>query len=84
MRTGADDAGDCPSPAPLRESTYARALHLACLVLGGLPELAARLEASENAVKSWIEGRDRPPESVFLAAVEVILLAMEKRSGLAS
>jgi len=84
MRPRVSPDADCPSPAPSRESTHARALHIACLLLGGLPELAAHLKASEAAVQTWIEGRDRPPESIFLAAVELILLDTEKRSGLAS
>ena len=74
---------DCPSPAP-RESTQARALHLACLMLGGLAKLAEHLRASEAAVQSWIEGLEDPPETMFLAAVEVILLDTEKRAGLAN
>ena len=84
MRPPVSPEGDCPIPASSPERTYARALHIACLLLGGLSELAAHLKASEAAVKRWIEGYDRPPESIFLAAVEVILLDTEKRTGLAS
>lgn len=84
MRPGASAANDCPRATPARESTYARALHLACVILGGVAQLAAHLEATEAAVRSWIEGIDEPPSSAFLAAVEVLLLDAEKRSGLAS
>jgi hypothetical protein len=77
-----DSSDDCPSPP--RESTQARALHLACLMLGGLAALAVHLRASEAAVQGWIEGLEDPPEIMFLAAVEVILLDTEKRAGLAN
>jgi DNA-binding transcriptional regulator YdaS (Cro superfamily) len=59
-------------------------LHRACLVLGGAAQLAAQLGASEAAVRSWIEGIDEPPESAFLAAVEILLLNAEERNGTAS
>jgi hypothetical protein len=84
MRTAASRATDCPSAAPARRTIYARALHRACLVLGGVAQLAAHLRASEAAVRSWIEGIDEPPESAFLAAVEILLLNAEERNGTAS
>lgn len=61
-----------------------RALHQACLMLGGPAQLAAHLQVSEYALNTWLEGREEPPESVFLAAVEIILLAAEKSPGTAS
>ena len=39
---------------------------------------------SEATVRSWIEGIDEPPESAFLAAVEILLLHAEEGSGTAS
>ena len=79
-----DPADDCPNPETPRVSTQMRALHLACLMLGGLAQLAEHLKASEAALQKWIDGLEDPPESAFLAAVEVILLDTEKRAGLAS
>jgi hypothetical protein len=84
MRTGASPAVDCPNPAPSRRTIYARTFHRACLLLGGVAQLAAQLRASEAAVRSWVEGIDEPPEASFLAAVEVLLLNAEERHGPAS
>ena len=69
---------DCPAAAPSRQTTYARALHRACLILGGAPQLASHLGVSELALRAWLEGRDDPPQMVFLAAVEIVLLHLEK------
>ena len=68
---------DCPSPPPARESTYARALHRACLILGGAEQLSRHLGVSESALRAWLEGRDEPPQMVFLAAVEIVLLHLD-------
>ena len=68
---------DCPSPPPARESTYARALHRACLILGGAEQLSRHLGVSESALHAWLEGRDEPPQMVFLAAVEIVLLHLD-------
>lgn len=80
MRASARPADDCPPARPGRRTTHARTLHLACVLLGGVPQLAAHLAATEAAVRGWIEGRDEPPQAVFLAAVDLILLDAEKRS----
>lgn len=84
MRPGAAAAIDCPTPAPSRRTVYARTLHRACMVVGGLPELAAKLRATETALRAWIEGVEDPPESFFLAAVEILLLQAEEGRGIAS
>jgi hypothetical protein len=84
MRTGASAATDCPIAAPSRRMVHARAMHRACVVVGGVAALAAKLEASEAAVRSWIEGIDEPPESAFLGAVEILLLHAEEGGGTAS
>jgi DNA-binding transcriptional regulator YiaG len=69
---------ECPAAPPSRETTQARALHRACLVLGGAPQLAAHLGVGEATLQAWLEGRDEPPQMVFLAAVEIVLLHLEK------
>jgi hypothetical protein len=84
MRSGSAPATDCPTPAPRRRTLYARALHRACEVTGGVAALAAQLKASEAAVRAWIEGAEDPPEAAFLAAVEILLLNAEERRGPAS
>jgi hypothetical protein len=84
MRSSTSSAVDCPAAAPTRESIFPRALHRACLILGGVAELATHLEATEIAVRAWLEALEQPPESAFLAAVDVILLHAESTSGRAS
>lgn len=74
MRPAASAAVDCPLAREARSSTYARALHRACLIVGGVPQLAAQLKVAEGALRGWLQGSDEPPLDVFLAAVEVILL----------
>jgi hypothetical protein len=65
------------APPSLR-TTYAKALHRACVVLGGAEALATRLRVPETSLREWMEGRDEPPEAVFLAAVELLLLHLEQ------
>lgn len=77
MPASASAKVDCPQPAASRQTTYARALHRACLILGGVDQLAKHLGLSDNAVRDWLEGRDDPPQMVFLAAVEIVLLHLE-------
>jgi len=72
---------DCPAAPPSRQTTYARALHRACLILGGAPQLASHLGVSESSLRGWLEGRDDPPQMVFLAAVEIVLLHLDKAGG---
>jgi len=68
---------DCPVAPPSRESTYARALHRACLVAGGVEALAAQLGVGEFELRAWMAGAVEPPETVFVGAVEMILLNLE-------
>jgi hypothetical protein len=74
MREMSAAAKDCPLAPPEHASAYARALHRACLILGGIQSLAKHLEVSEDALRRWMAGEEEPPEPVFLASVEVILL----------
>jgi hypothetical protein len=84
MRARASAAKDCPVARPGRRTTQARALHLACEVLGGVAQLAAHLSVSEAALRAWVEGTEEPPASAFLAAVEIILLDAERGAAKAS
>jgi hypothetical protein len=67
-------ARDCPMAPPEHASVYARAIHRACLVVGGMPELARRLDVPAPEVERWLLGEEAPPEKVFHQAVEIILL----------
>jgi hypothetical protein len=67
-------AKDCPLAPPEQSSVYARTLHRACLVLGGIQQLAKHLEVLEASLRPWITGEEEPPERVFLACVEIVLL----------
>lgn len=69
---------DCPQPPEPRQTTHARALHRACLILGGVEHLSRHLGVSESGLRSWLEGREDPPQMVFLAAVEIVLLHLDR------
>jgi hypothetical protein len=74
MREHSAAARDCPLAPPEHASVYSRALHRACLVVGGVDVLAGRLEVAVDQLKGWLQGDQQPPERVFLACVEIILL----------
>lgn len=61
-----------------RKSVYVRTLHGACRIVGSLAALARQLRISESDLRSWIAGREDPPYPVFLAALEILLLAAEE------
>jgi hypothetical protein len=77
MRQSAAARADCPSAWPSRASVYARTLHRACVIVGGVERLASQLRVSAVSLVAWVEGREVPPLAVFLAAVDVILLNAE-------
>jgi len=78
MRTSVfPGAADCPRAPAARESTYVRALHRACVILGGASQLAGHIGAREEDLRRWMQGGQEPPESAFLVAVEIILLNLE-------
>lgn len=70
---------DCPLAPPSRQSTQARTLHSACLIVGGVPQLAQHLGVPAVLVRDWLAGEVEPPPPVFLAAVEIILLHLDTR-----
>ena len=67
-------ARDCPLAPPEHASVHSRALHRACLIVGGVEILAGRLSVDVEQLKRWLKGDEVPPEPVFLACVEMILL----------
>jgi len=76
---------DCSGPDPgrggARPSVYARTLHRACEILGGMPALAAQLKVAPAELERWISGKAQPPLEIFLDAVEVVLLHSERADG---
>ena len=64
---------NCPLAPPLQVTVYTRVLHRACQILGGVDALAAHLKVSRTMLHRWLEGEDKPPSSVFLKAVDLIL-----------
>ena len=67
---------DCPLSPEAQRSTYARALHRACMIIGGVPALADHLGVAQADLARWLQGEE-PPFEAFLAAVEVILLHLD-------
>ena len=74
MRENARAAKDCPLAPPEHASVFARTLHRACLIAGGIRHLAKQIQASEADLRSWMAGEQAPPERVFHAAIEIVLL----------
>ena len=68
---------DCPLPEEC-PGTPARTLHRACVILGGVAALAQQLGVPQTSVRAWLEGREDPPQMVFLACVEIILLHLDQ------
>jgi hypothetical protein len=57
----------------LRHTVHTRALQRAADVLGDLEALRARLNVPEARLALWLEGYARPPTSVFLQVVDILL-----------
>ena len=72
---------DCPPLSKSRVTVYARTLHRACEVVGGLDALSRHLGASSAAITRWIGGLELPPLDKFLAAVDIVLLAAQPGQG---
>ena len=74
MRELSAAAQNCPLAPPEHASVHSRALHRACLIVGGIEHLARRLEVSAMELEQWMRGMQSPPERAFLESVEIILL----------
>lgn len=72
---------DCPPLPKAKATVYARALHRACGVLGGVDPASRHLGVAPEALRRWIAGPEQPPLEVFLKAVDVVLLAVEPGAG---
>jgi hypothetical protein len=65
---------DCPAPPPFRAGLPALLLHEACETAGGVSRLARLLEVPVERVARWLVGDEAPPEAVFRACAEIVLL----------
>ena len=74
MRDLSGAARNCPLAPPQHASVYSRALHRACLIVGGVEPLADRLGVAVADLQHWLRGEETPPERAFLESVEIILL----------
>jgi len=72
---------DCPPLSSTRVTVYARTLHRACELLGGLEALSSELRVPAASLTRWIGGLEKPPMEVFLAAVDIVLLGAEQNGG---
>jgi hypothetical protein len=50
-----------------------RALERALQIVGGSPELAARLRVADYVLELWLQGRASMPASAFFEIVDVII-----------
>jgi hypothetical protein len=69
----------CPQAGVDRTTIYARTLHRACELLGGIHQLAVRLGVTDRQVETWLAGEHEPPMDVFLQAVDVVVAASFRR-----
>lgn len=81
LACAATDRAKLGLPAPARLTPMSRTLYRAALFLGGVPALAKRLDVPEKALRSWIQGEADPPAEAFLAALELVLLEVERGPG---
>ena len=72
---------DCPPLSRTHVTVYARTLHRACELLGGLDALSVELGAPATDIARWIGGVEPPPLEIFLAAVDIVLLGAEPGAG---
>lgn len=63
----------CPQADAGRTTLYSRALHHACVRLGGIHQFAVYIDVPEWRLEAWLQGREEVPMEVFLRAVDVIV-----------
>jgi len=71
---------NCPLAPSDEASVYAKSLHRACLIVGGMEALERKLQMPREMLERWIRGDGEPPMRVFHAAVEIILLYVSQSS----
>lgn len=70
-------ANDCPLAPARTAGIQARALHRACLIIGGIDLLARHLDVAAHDLRGWLAGQAPTPEPVFHACIEILLLHAE-------
>jgi len=78
LAIGPGDAARLRLPPAQRPTTHTRTFRLAALLTGGVAPLAAQLKVSETALRLWMQGDAEPPHEVFIAALELVLLGIER------
>ena len=81
MQGPASTRDACPPLPKSRVTVYARTLHRACELLGGLDALSRHLGVPAATIARWIGGAEQPPIDAFLAAVDIVLLAAHTGGG---
>jgi hypothetical protein len=81
VKAPAIERRDVPPLSASRVTVYARTLHRACELVGGLDALSRQLGVPAAKLERWIGGLEDPPLKVFLDAVDIVLLAAEPGSG---
>jgi hypothetical protein len=77
----AADRAQLGLPVPTRLTPMSRTLYRAAVFLGGVAALAKRLDVPEVTLRRWVQGEQDPPAEAFLAALELVLLEIERGSG---
>ena len=57
----------------MASSVYSRTLQKAAELLGGRAKLARHLHVPEAELQKWIEDKGKPPVTVFLRAVDLVI-----------
>ncbi|HET7670163.1 MAG TPA: hypothetical protein VFK84_07130 [Burkholderiales bacterium] len=57
---------------PPEGTAYTRTLKRAAALAGGVEALAAMLHVSAADMARWIAGNGRPPQDIFLAALDIV------------
>ena len=83
MQEPVSQRAECPPLSQSRVTVYARTLHRACEIVGGIDALSRQLGVPAPALTRWIGGLEQPPTDKFLAAVDIVLLAAEPGRGTA-
>lgn len=61
-------------PVPMiRATVYARSLQRAAQIMGGIDGLSRTLRVPRADLVRWMTGEVRPPQSIFLATVDIVL-----------
>jgi len=81
LQIGPGDAARLRLPPANRPTTHTRTFRLAALLAGGVAPLAAQLKVSETALRMWMQGDAEPPHEVFIAALELVLLGIDRGPG---